>query len=117
MTPRSRAGTKRQCSNSTVILDGQRLGDNPVHWSTDKGFKDRPIVNEHIINIQSVSPVSEGYASVFAKFEAEGWTIILTPTGKVYPRIVRLFFAYLKVKSNSSLYDQTFSVTIDGEEF
>ncbi|KAF6144781.1 hypothetical protein GIB67_016855 [Kingdonia uniflora] len=88
MAPRIRAGTKRQHSTSTCIFDGQRVRDNPVYWSTENGFKDRPIVNEHIVDIQSVSTVSEGFASVFAKFKMRGWAKILTPMGKVYPCIV-----------------------------
>ncbi|KAF6157209.1 hypothetical protein GIB67_041670 [Kingdonia uniflora] len=82
MAPRLQVGTKWPRFTSTVILDGQRVGDNPVHWSTEKGFKDCPIVKEQIVNIKSVSEVSAGYASVFAKFKVKGWTNILAPTGK-----------------------------------
>ncbi|KAF6160542.1 hypothetical protein GIB67_019482 [Kingdonia uniflora] len=117
MVPKSRVGTKRPRYNSTVILDGQRVGDNPVHWSTEKGFKDRPIVKEQIVDIKNVSEVSAGYAGVFAKFKAKGWTKILTPTRNVYPQIVRLFYASLQVESTRSLHNQTFFVTIDGAEY
>ncbi|KAF6141395.1 hypothetical protein GIB67_021211 [Kingdonia uniflora] len=77
-----RGGTKRPRLGGTGILDGQRAGDNPVHWATEKGFKYRPIVKEQVVDIKSVYEVNEGYARVFAKFKARNWTKILTPSGK-----------------------------------
>ncbi|KAF6152969.1 hypothetical protein GIB67_021574 [Kingdonia uniflora] len=112
-----RGGTKRPRSDDTGILDGQRVGDNPVNWATDKGFRDRPIVKEQIVDIKSVSEVNAGYARVFTKFRGRNWTKILTPSGKVYPRIVRLFYATLQLEHVRILYSQTFSVTIDGTTF
>ncbi|KAF6140807.1 hypothetical protein GIB67_042220 [Kingdonia uniflora] len=99
--------------DDTGILDGQRVGDNPVYWAIDKGFRDRPIVKEQIVDIKSVSEVNAEYARVFTKFRGRNWTKILTPSGKVYPRIVRLFYATLQLEHVCTLYSQTFSVTRD----
>ncbi|KAF6175792.1 hypothetical protein GIB67_036257 [Kingdonia uniflora] len=61
------------------------VGDNPVYWATDKGFRDRPIVKERIVNIKSVSEINPGYARVFTKFRGRNWTKIFTPSTSYYP--------------------------------
>ncbi|KAF6146827.1 hypothetical protein GIB67_018480 [Kingdonia uniflora] len=49
MAPKVWGGTKRPRSDDTRIHDGQR-----VYWATDKGFRDRPIVKEKIVDIKSI---------------------------------------------------------------
>ncbi|KAF6169562.1 hypothetical protein GIB67_028113 [Kingdonia uniflora] len=98
MAPKKRVENKRPCPDDTGIFDGQRVGDNPVHWATEKGFKDHLFVKEQVVDIKSVSEVNEGYARVFEKFKARNWTKILTPSGKVSPRIVRFLYASLQLE-------------------
>ncbi|KAF6142062.1 hypothetical protein GIB67_001259 [Kingdonia uniflora] len=103
-----RGGTKRPRSDDTGIHDGQRVGDNPVYWATDKGFRDRPIVKEQIVDIKSIFEVNAGYTRVFTKFRGRNWTKILTPSGKVYPRIVRLLYATLELEHPAATYEGEF---------
>ncbi|KAF6172846.1 hypothetical protein GIB67_035400 [Kingdonia uniflora] len=117
MAPKQRTGTKSSRSDNIGILDGQRVGANPAYWAMEKGFKDRPFVKEQVVDIKSISEVNDGYARVFAKFKERNWTKILTSSGKVYPRIVRLFYATLQLEHIRTLYSRTFSVTIDGSTY
>ncbi|KAF6168090.1 hypothetical protein GIB67_011475 [Kingdonia uniflora] len=117
MAPRVRGGYKRSRVDDYVILDGQRVGENPKFWATEKGLKDRPIVKEQMVNIKSISAVHEDFARVFGKFRARHWPKILTPTGKVYPRIVRFFYATMTLVPIQNMFIRSFRVTLDGTEY
>ncbi|KAF6134770.1 hypothetical protein GIB67_002171 [Kingdonia uniflora] len=94
-----------------------RSGNDPPHWSTLKsGFKFRGYHKEVILDREELSVNYPDVSLVFHFFDARGWTEILEPQFPCYPRLVRLFYASLRVMHGTGI-NKTFSVSIDGSVF